>query len=66
MIKKSVYPKTKRFSLSNNPRFEITEKMNGENLVIFKLHDVIYVAQRNNIFSEEEFSEITYKGLKDG
>lgn len=63
-IKKEIYPKTKRFSTTNNPKIEITEKMDGSNLAIFKKDGIIYVAQRNNIFSEEDFSEITYKGLK--
>ena len=65
MIKKEIYPKTKRVKCDNN-YFQITEKLDGSNLVIFKLNDELYFAQRNNIFNINEIEENKdklYKGL---
>lgn len=62
MIKKSIYPKTQRVSC--NSLCQITEKIDGSNLCIFKLEGKIYIAQRNNIISEDELNEISYKGLQ--
>lgn len=65
MIKKEIYPKIKRVECDGE-KIQITEKLDGSNLVIFKLNDEIYFAQRNNIFdlSElEEYKDKLYKGL---
>ncbi len=65
MIKKEIYPKTKRLSC-NGDKVYITEKLDGSNLCIFKKDDTIYIAQRNNIFLIDELEEvkgIIYKGL---
>lgn len=65
MIKKEIYPKTKRISCTGDKVY-ITEKLDGSNLVFFKKDDELYVAQRKNIFkiSElEEVKDILYKGL---
>lgn len=65
MIKKEIYPKTKRVSCRGDKVY-ITEKLDGSNLVFFKKNEEIYVAQRSNIFkiSElEEFKDKLYKGL---
>ena len=65
MVKKAIYPKTKRVKCSGK-QIEITEKLDGSNLCIFKKDDVLYVAQRNTIISLEELEEcktILYKGL---
>ena len=65
MIKKEIYPKTKRIS-SAGDKVYITEKLDGSNLVFFKKDDELYIAQRKNIFkiSElEEAKDILYKGL---
>lgn len=65
MIKKEIYPKTQRINV-NGERVEITEKLDGSNLVIFKLNDEIYFAQRNTILKYDELEEnkqILYKGL---
>lgn len=65
MIKKEIYPKTRRVEC-NGEKMQITEKLDGSNLVIFKLNNQIYVAQRNNIFNIEEIKENKnklYKGL---
>lgn len=65
MIKKEIYPKTKRVSNLGDKIF-ITEKLDGSNLVFFKKDDELYIAQRKNIlkFSElEENKGILYKGL---
>lgn len=65
MIKKEIYPKTKRVSCSGDKVY-ITEKLDGSNLCIFKKEDILYIAQRNNIYSINELEEakgIIYKGL---
>lgn len=65
MIKKEIYPKTKRVSCLGD-KIYVTEKIDGSNMVIFKKDDILYVAQRKNIISEEEFEtakDIMYKGL---
>lgn len=68
IIKKSVYPKTVRYNPTEN--IIITEKLDGSNLVFFKLKDRLYVAQRKNIFAAEDCLEgqiktIAYPGLVD-
>lgn len=65
MIKKEIYPKTKRVSCSGE-EVEITEKIDGSNLCIFKKDDKLYIAQRKTIicFDEiEECKDVLYKGL---
>lgn len=65
MIKKQIYPKTQRVKCIG-AKIEITEKLDGSNLVIFKLNNKIHIAQRNNIFEINEIEEnkgLLYKGL---
>lgn len=65
MIKKEIYPKTKRVSCVGDKVY-ITEKIDGSNMCIFKKNDLLYVAQRKNIICENEFEDsksIMYKGL---
>lgn len=65
MIKKEIYPKTKRVSCAGDKVY-LTEKLDGSNLVFFKKNDILYFAQRNNIISIDEIEEqkgILYKGL---
>lgn len=65
MIKKEIYPKTKRISVMGD-KIVITEKLDGSNLVIFKKDDELHIAQRNNIFKFSELEEMKdklYKGL---
>lgn len=65
MIKKGIYPKTKRVSCTGDKVY-LTEKLDGSNLVFFKKNDKLYFAQRNNIIcidEVEEQKEIMYKGL---
>lgn len=65
MIKKEIYPKTQRVKCIG-AMLEITEKIDGSNLVIFKLNNEINIAQRNNIFNINELKEVKdklYKGL---
>ena len=65
MIKKEIYPKTKRLSCSGDKVY-VTEKLDGSNLVIFKKDDVVYIAQRSTILSFDELEENKdklYKGL---
>ena len=52
MIKKEIYPKTKRVSCKGDKVY-ITEKLDGSNLVIFKKNEELYIAQRKNIFKIE-------------
>jgi len=66
MIKKSIYPKTKR--LSDEREVIVTEKLDGSNLCFFKKDNAIYMATRNNILHIEEDLEdcgnILYKGMR--
>lgn len=65
MIKKEIYPKTKRVSCSGE-KVEITEKIDGSNLCFFKKNDILYLAQRKTILSFDELEEnkdLLYKGL---
>lgn len=65
MIKKEIYPKTKRVSIEGM-KVELTEKLDGSNLAIFKKDNKIYIAQRKNIFCLDELEEIKgmlYKSL---
>ena len=65
MIKKEIYPKTKRVSCTGNKVY-VTEKLDGSNLAIFKKEDLLYIAQRKNIFTIvelESVKDILYKGL---
>ena len=43
MIKKSIYPKTKRIGDANT--VVITEKLDGSNLAFFKKDGVIYIVK---------------------
>ena len=65
MVKKSVYPKTKRFD--GNAQVFITEKIDGSNLTIFKKDGEIHFATRNNIIQipndVENCKNILYKGM---
>jgi hypothetical protein len=65
MIKKEIYPKTKRVSCSGDKVY-ITEKLDGNNLVFFKKNDELYIAQRKTIININELEEVKdklYKGL---
>lgn len=65
MIKKEIYPKTKRLSCKGNKVY-ITEKIDGSNMIIFKKNDLLYIAQRKTIICENEFNtskDVMYKGL---
>ena len=65
MIKKTLYPKTKRVQYKN--RVVITEKLDVSNIGFFKVNGELVIAQRNNILlmSElEENKQMLYKGLK--
>jgi len=65
MIKKEIYPKTKRVSCTGDKVY-VTEKLDGSNLVFFKKDKELHIAQRKTIFkiSElEDVKDILYKGL---
>ena len=66
MIKKTIYPKTERVKKINENICQITEKLDGSNLCIFKLNDTLHFAQRNNIYTINDLEEnknSMYKGL---
>lgn len=66
MLKKTLYPKTERVKISNEKVCQITEKLDGINLCIFKLNDKLHIAQRNNIYTIDDLEnvkDIIYKGL---
>lgn len=65
MIKKEIYPKTKRIPVIGST-VDITEKLDGSNLVFFKLSDELCIAQRKTIYALkelEDIKDICYKGL---
>lgn len=60
-----MYPKTVRMKVDGDT-IQLTEKLDGSNLVIFKKNDELYFAQRKNIFSLAELEDaktICYRGL---
>lgn len=65
MLKKEIYPKTERLSLKNV--VYITEKLDGENLTIFKKDDKIYVATRGCVINVTDDFEadknFLYRGM---
>ena len=65
MLKKCIYPKTKRVSCIGK-LIQITEKLDGSNLCFFKKEDKLYIAQRNTIICFDElegYQSKIYKGL---
>ena len=67
MIKKSIYPKTKRVKCDGDI-VQITEKIDGSNLCIFKKEDMLHIAQRNTIIRFDEleyYKKNLYNGLYD-
>lgn len=65
MLKKEIYPKTERISIDGFT-IQLTEKLDGSNISIFKKNNDLYIAQRKNIFKLSELEEskpILYKGL---
>lgn len=68
IISKEIYPKTQRVPVKGET-VQITEKLDGSNLVIFKLNGRLYIAQRNTIILVDAIevhkvlSQKLYKGL---
>lgn len=66
MIKKSIYPKTKRLDSLN--QIVITEKIDGSNLSFFKKDGTIYIATREYILNTKddliEHCGLLYKGME--
>lgn len=65
MLNRTIYPKTKRVKSSEN-LVEITEKLDGSNLCIFKVNNGLQIAQRNKIFGFDELEKYKnqlYPGL---
>ena len=68
MVERVLYPKTKRFS--DKDEIIITEKMDGSNLGFYKYNEVLFIAQRNQVFALHEIDTkevrgALYKGLYD-
>ena len=64
MIKKSIYPKTNRIC-NNEITYEITEKIDGSNLVFAKLNGELLICQRNYILTRDELDKHnSYAGLR--
>lgn len=64
MIKKEIYPKTKRVSCLGDKVY-VTEKLDGSNLVFFKKNDELYFAQRKTIININELKEVKDKLYKE-
>lgn len=65
MLKTEIYPKTQRLSCSGI-KVQVTEKLDGSNLVFFKLNNELYFAQRSTIFNineMDEYKQMLYGGL---
>ena len=65
IIKKEIYPKTQRLKCAGT-KVQITEKLDGSNLVIFKLNNMLHIAQRKSIIRYDEldtYQSGLYKGL---
>lgn len=62
MIKKQIYSKTERIR-NDSYRWLITEKLDGSNLCLFRLNGILHCAQRKQIFAEDEFASVQYRGL---
>ena len=65
MIKGTLYPKTERVKELGD-YVNITEKMDGSNLVFFKKNEELWIGLRNNIVSYKEIEEtkdLLYGGL---
>lgn len=66
MKSKTLYPKTRRVKVGPNS-IEITEKLDGSNLCLFRKGYELIIAQRNNVYTlselERDRSLCTYKGL---
>lgn len=63
--KKTLYPKTTRIKIKGDT-IQLTEKLDGSNLVFYKQNGELHIAQRSNIFTLsqlEEAEDKLYKGL---
>lgn len=64
-FKKTLYPKTQRFN-DNLSYWQITEKLDGSNLTLFKYGGELWIGTRNYVFCYEDVeskSDIGYDGL---
>lgn len=60
-----IYPKTKRMKVEGE-KVQLTEKLDGSNLVIFKKNGELHFAQRKNIYALSELDDakdLCYNGL---
>lgn len=66
MIRQTIFPKIKRMEIKK--QYQITEKLDGSNLGIAKINDILYIFQRNtvlNYYNIHENKSMLYKGLYD-
>lgn len=64
-FKKTLYPKTQRFN-DNLSYWQITEKLDGSNLTLFKYSGELWVGTRNYVFCYEDVeskNDVGYDGL---
>lgn len=60
MIKRELYPKTPRMKNNGTP-FIVTEKLDGQNISIYKKDGLLYVGLRKNVFPVCELIELGAK-----
>ena len=67
-VKQMLYPKTQRMT-SKDMVWQVTEKLDGSNLTLFKLNGQLYFGTRNWVFNFDEdvkdSKDVDYKGLYD-
>jgi len=66
MIKKEMYPKTKRMPCIGST-IQLTEKLDGSNLAMYKHDGELFICQRTTVFSLSEIQDMgnsMYPGLK--
>lgn len=65
MLKRTIYPKTARLSIYSS-QVEITEKLNGENLGMFKSDGKLIIAQRNTLYCWDSIKDNGAQGIYKG
>lgn len=63
MYKQKLYPKTQRLRVAGEI-VNITEKIDGANLVFFKYEGKLHIAERHAIFTLDEINNLQYGALR--